>query len=118
RQTSTSESTHVPAVPEAPSPFAPAVPGGDEGRSWVPANRKPAGKEKGDDAPALPRSAGPPQSRLDPLGDEAPSETRSNRAAAWGFSLMLGATATLWNRRGISWRRKDSRRFHRIATHV
>ena len=84
----------------------------------MPENLKPAGKEKGDDAPALPQSMIPPQSRLDPLGDESPSETRSNRDAAWGVCLMVGATAALWNSRGISWRRGDSRRFHRISTHL
>ncbi|MFI5454361.1 MAG: hypothetical protein ACHRXM_02825 [Isosphaerales bacterium] len=118
RQTSESESTHVPAVPELPSPFAPAVPGGHEGQSWVPENLKPAGKEKGDDAPALPQSVIPLQSRLDPLGDESPSETRSSRDAAWGVCLMVGATAALWNSRRISWRRDDSRRIRRISTHV
>ena len=102
-QASGSDLTHVPGVP-----------GGAEGQSWVPENLKPAGK----DAPVLPQSVIPPQSRLDPLGDESPSETRSNRDAAWGVCLLVGAAAALWNSRGISWRRDDSRRFHRISTHV
>ena len=72
---------------------------------------------KSDDAPALPGPVIPPQSRLDSLGDESPSETRSNHDSAWGVCLMVGATAALWNSRGISWRRHDSRRFHRISAH-
>ncbi len=118
RQPSESESTHVPAVPEVPSPVAPTVPGGDEGQSWVPENLEPAGTEKGDDVPALPQTVIPLQSWLDSLGDESPSETRSNRDAAWGVCLIVGATAALWKSRGISWRRDDSRRFRRISTHV
>jgi subtilase family serine protease len=105
-------------VLEAPSPLAPAVPGGEEGQSSVPESLKPAGKAKGDDAPAWPQSVIPPQSRLDPLGDQSPSETRSNRDAAWGVCLMVGATAALWNSRGVSWRRESSRRFHRLSSHV
>jgi subtilase family serine protease len=118
RQTTELESTHVPAVPELPGALAPAVPGGDNGQSRVTENLKRAGKEKGEDAKALPGSVIPPQSRLDPLGDESPSETRSNRDAAWGVCLMVGATAALWNSRGISGRQDDSRRLHRISTHV
>jgi hypothetical protein len=108
RQTSESESTHVPAVPEVPGPFAPPVLGRDEGRGRVPENLRPAGKENGGDAPALPQPVIPPQRRLDPVRDESPSETRSNRDSAWGVCLVVGATAALWNSRGISWRRANS----------
>ncbi len=107
RQTGESESTRVPGVPA-----------GDEGQRLIPENLSPAGQEKGDDAPALPRSMIPRLSRLDSVGDESPSETRADRDAAWGVCLMVGATAALWNSRGISWRRDDARRFRRISTHV
>jgi hypothetical protein len=115
RQTSKSGSSRVSAVPEAPGPIAPAVPGGDEGPSRVPANQKPAGEGKVDEAPALPRSEIPPQSRLE---DESPSETGSDRGATWGICLLVGATAALWNGRGVSRRRDISRRSHPISVRV
>ena len=107
------------AVPEMPGPLAPAAPGGNEGQSWaVPENLKPAGTKQGDDASVLPRYVIPLQIRRNPLEDESGSETRSNRDAAWSVCLMVGATAALWNSRGISWRRDGSRRFRRISTHA
>ena len=118
RQTSEFESTHVPAVPALPSPLAPAFPGGHEGPSCVPENLIPAGEEKGGDVVALPQSVIPLQGRLDPLGDESPSETGCTRDAAWGVCLTVGATAVLWNSRGISRRRDDSRRSRLISTQV
>jgi hypothetical protein len=118
RQMLEPESTDVPAVLKVPGALAPAVPGGDEGQSWLPENLQPSGKEKGDDAQAFPQPVIPPQSRLDPVGDESPSETRSTRESAWGVCLMVGATAAFWNRRGNAWRRRDSRRIRRITTQV
>ncbi len=118
RQPSESGSTCVSAVPEAPGPIAPAVPSGDEGQSRAPANLEPAGKEEGDDAPALARSVIPPQGRPVPPGGESPSETGSDGDAAWGVCLLVGATAALWNGRGVSRRRDISRRSHPIPARV
>jgi hypothetical protein len=112
RQMNESESTHAHTAPKAPGPVVPAVPGGDVEKTGVPVNRKPAA----DDAPVSPESVIPPQRRLDPVGDESRSEATSNRDAALGVCLVMGATAALWNSRGTSWRRDRSRRFRRIST--
>jgi hypothetical protein len=118
RQMNESDSTHVPAAPERPAPFDPAVPGGAEGQNLGPENRKPARNEKADDAPGLPGSVVPPRRLVDPLGAESQSQTRSNRDAAWGACFIVGATAAVWNSRRMSWRRVDSRRFQRGSTPI
>jgi hypothetical protein len=116
RQSSVSELTHVPAVPEAPGPFARAILGRDQGQSGVGEYLNPTGRENGDDAAAVPQSVIPSPGRLDPRADEPRSENRSNHDSAWNACLTVGAMAAMWNSRGISWRRDNSRRSHPIAT--
>jgi hypothetical protein len=101
---------------EAESRDVPTFPGGEEGQSSGAENLQAAGIDRGEDAVALPQCVIPTQSRLDALGDESPSEIRSNRDAASGVCLMVGSTVALWNSRGMFRRRDGSRRFHRIST--
>lgn len=118
RQMRESESIHGPAVPDTPALLAPGTPGGDEAQSRVGPGRTPAGNERSDEALASFRPVTPLPSRLDAPGNEPRSETGSNRDAAWGACLLLGATAALWNGRGISRRRDIPRRFGRISHHM
>jgi hypothetical protein len=107
-QTNELDLTHIPPLPEAQRPVAPAAPNHDRGQSGVGEDPKPAGGENSEDASALPVSMIPAQSRLDSLGDESASETRSKHDAVWGACLIAGAMAAMRNSRGIRGRRANS----------
>jgi hypothetical protein len=104
--------------PQAPGPVVPVAPGGGEGESRVPESLKPAANIERSDASAIPQTLIPPQSRLDPLGDDSASDTRSKQNSVLGACLVVGATAAFWNSRVISWRRQHARSLRRVSTHV